>query len=75
MPLQPEFMLKFEAFDADRRSVQTLDEWLAFQRKWFDQSQWPTKSLEQMGAETMRKRGPPFVWVDDRGVARAMYTI
>lgn len=58
MPLQPEFMLKFKEFDADRQRVRNLDDLMAFEKKWLDSSQRPEKSRDQHAAESSRKKGP-----------------
>ena len=57
MTYVPEFMLRYAEFDAERTRVRTLDEWIAFRRKWFDPAQWPRKSARQLGAEAMAGRG------------------
>ncbi|MBI4166661.1 MAG: hypothetical protein HY508_13100, partial [Acidobacteria bacterium] len=48
-------MTRFEEFKAERERVRTQEEWIAFRRKWFDTSKWPTKSPVQRAAESWQK--------------------
>ena len=54
----PEFMRRFDAFDADRRAVRTPADWRAFRDKWLDAAHWPMKTSEQRAAEARGKQGP-----------------
>jgi len=58
MPLEPEFMKRHDAFDADRSAVKTVDDWEAFSARWFPTRDWPRKSAADLAAEAPRKRGP-----------------
>ena len=58
MPFQPEFMRKIEEFKAERERVRTLENWQAFQKRWFDTSHWPRKSRQQLATESLGKQGP-----------------
>ena len=37
----PEFMIRFEDFNAELKKVQTSQDWLKFQHKWFSFENWP----------------------------------
>jgi len=64
MPFNPDFMLKPEQFQRDRKKVLSLDEWKAFYKKWLDTKSWPKKSPDVRREEGKRKRGP--VWLGGR---------
>lgn len=72
MSYEPEFMRRYDEFDADRRRIRTTEEWIAFRRKWLDQSVWPRKSPEQLGKEAMDARGDVRRF-DGRTWARTQY--
>jgi len=46
----PPYMDRFEAFDAERRRMRTVDDWIALRRQWLDDSAWPRRSPEQLAA-------------------------
>ena len=52
MSFKPVFMSKLDGFYAESRRLRTPDDWSAFERKWFDRSNWP---LRQGGGGTGRR--------------------
>ncbi len=58
MSFHPAFMKQFAEFDADRQGVKTLEEWDYFSKKWFDQSNWPLKTPQQLAQEQSHKHSP-----------------
>ncbi|MBI3552161.1 MAG: hypothetical protein HY077_06560 [Elusimicrobia bacterium] len=49
-------MKAFKTFDCERRSIRSLKEWYAFQKRWFRDEDWPTKSSEQLRSEGVKQR-------------------
>lgn len=60
MPIVPEFAQNRSAYNADKLKITSLDDWLAFNRKWFPADSWPRKSDADVRAEAPAKRG----WLD-----------
>jgi hypothetical protein len=58
MPFTPEFMLHLDQFRKEREAVRTLDDWETFDKKWLDNTSWPTKTADVLREEGKRKRGP-----------------
>jgi hypothetical protein len=54
MPFTPDFMKRFPEFAAERAKVATLEDWLAFRKRWFPVASWPVKSPEQLRDEATR---------------------
>ena len=54
----PAFMQRLDEFRKERASISTLDEWMAFAKKWLDTEDWLLKTAGQTEAEGMRKCGP-----------------
>jgi hypothetical protein len=57
----PEFMKAFDVFDRERRAIRTLEDWRAFQKRWFDHTNWPKKSKELITKEGIQKAKRPKV--------------
>jgi hypothetical protein len=58
MPIEPEFMRHLSRFREDRDRVRTVEEWRAFNARWFDVGKWPKKTHAQLKEEADHKRGP-----------------
>ena len=55
---EPAFMRDHARYLASKARVRTLRGWLRFRRTWFDHSQWPMKTDEQIRHEHAVKYGP-----------------
>jgi hypothetical protein len=56
MAFEPAFMIRTEEYQRDKEQVRSIDDWVAFAQKWFDESDWPVKNAAQIESETLRKR-------------------
>lgn len=56
MPYRPDFARKYNEYSEEKSKVRSIDEWVAFSKKWFDQHEWPKKTPEQISKETQEKR-------------------
>ena len=54
----PNFTQHLKKFRADLAGVKTIEDWLTFQKEWFDTANWPKKSRDQRASESAKKRGP-----------------
>lgn len=51
-------MQQWAQYLEEKNGVRTLDDWLAFRKKWFDYLRWPTKTPSQIQSEAKDKRSP-----------------
>jgi hypothetical protein len=58
MAFEPNFMKRLDEFKADQNRIRTIQDWIAFTKKWFPRDQWPQKSKDQLAAESKSKMGP-----------------
>jgi hypothetical protein len=58
MPFIPKFMREHAAYQSELSNVKTLPQWELFTKTWFDTSDWPKKSGEDIAKESERKKGP-----------------
>lgn len=58
MTFIPPFMAHYDQFCEERKSVQTLEDWKVFSKKWLNNFSWPTKSAATLQEERTRKKGP-----------------
>ncbi len=56
MPFQPEFMIKTEEYEKEKSKIVSGDDWRKFKFKWFNESTWPKKTLEQREIESINNR-------------------
>ena len=58
MAYTPAFMRQFDEFLRERDQVRSVEDWIAFNRKWLDSSAWPRKTPEQCVQDQALKHGP-----------------
>src|SRR5262245_35634992 len=58
MAWEPGFVTQGAQYMEEKKNVRTFRDWLAFSKRWFGTSGWPTKSPSQIEAEAKDRRSP-----------------
>ena len=58
MAYVPRFLINYSEYTLDKARVRTLEDYLTFERKWFDTREWPRKTNDKIREESKDKRSP-----------------
>jgi hypothetical protein len=58
MAYVPDFAQQRAIYESEKAAIRTVEDWYAFNRRWFPTQKWPRKSDAQVRAESVNKRGP-----------------